>query len=222
LQDGAAHVMAIGDIVEPVEAWRQYKFEQTGQKWDYVFRVLYYTWTPDISNQGFAEPIEIANRDATAGAISNQDLWVGPDGSAYVMYTERVVQNAMMRDKFFPGESIDTSLHLAVVKAGVIAERRELVAGGEGVQAGYARFHETPDGKLYAVAYIANSDPGDYLLQVYPKSDVAAPVKIPLATPFGAFCLAGVRGGSTPSNMIDIFGHSTGGGTLSYARVDLK
>jgi len=59
------HVMAIGDIVEPVEEWRTYKFEQTQRKWDYVFRILYYTWTPDIAQRPFAEPIEIANVDKT-------------------------------------------------------------------------------------------------------------------------------------------------------------
>ena len=43
LRDRAAHVMAIGDIVEPNEAWRAFKKQKTGRDWDYVFRRLFYT-----------------------------------------------------------------------------------------------------------------------------------------------------------------------------------
>lgn len=222
LKDRAAHVMAIGDIVEPVEEWRQFKIEQTGRKWDYVFRILYYTATPDITRQPFAEPIEIANVDDTAGHISNHDLWIAPDGSAFVLYTEKEVQSAMMRDTYFPDASLAASLHLAVVKDGAIAERRILVPGSDTVNAGNARFHETADGKLYAVAYIGNDDPGNYLVQVYPKPESPVLVKIPLTAPFGSYCLAGVRGGTAPSDTIDIFGHSKGSGTLSYAQIELR
>lgn len=54
LEDRAAHVLAISDIVEPVEEWRQYKFEQTQRTWDYVFRISYYTWTPNLGETEFA------------------------------------------------------------------------------------------------------------------------------------------------------------------------
>lgn len=43
LHDGAAHVLAIGDIVEPVEEWRTLKFGRLKREWDYVFRRLFYT-----------------------------------------------------------------------------------------------------------------------------------------------------------------------------------
>lgn len=225
LKGGAAHIMAISDIVEPVDEWRKYKFSQTQQKWDYVFRVLYYTWTPDIAKQPFAEPIELANVDKTGGHIRNHDLWVAPDGSAYAIYSQCEVQSALIRDKFFsdkPNASMQMSLHLAVLKDGNIVERRVLVQGTDAEKSGYARFHQTPDGKLYAVAYIANEDPGNYLLQIYPKPETQERVKIPLAAPFGAYCLADIRGGSAPSNTIDIFGHAKGGNTLSYAQIDLR
>lgn len=222
LKDRAAHVLAIGDIVEPVEAWRQFKFEQSGQKWDYVFRILSHTSTPDIGVEPFSEPLEIANVDDTAGHITNHDLWIAPDGSAYILYSETEVQSALMRDKFFPGKSILPSLHLAVVKDGAIISRQVLVAGSDTVQPGSARFHQTPDGKLYAFAYIANADPGNYLIPIYPAPETPAQVKVPLAAPFSAFCLANTRGGTAPSNTIDIFGHSKSGTTLSYAQVELR
>lgn len=218
----AGYVMAIGDIVEPVEDWRNYKFEQSHQKWDYVFRVLSYTWTPDLSTQPFSAPIEIANVDATAGHISNHDLWIAPDGSAYLLYSEREVSSTVMRDKFFPDKTLFNSLKLVVVRDGAIVERQTLVQGSDTLDGGHARFHETADGRLFAVAYIAGGDTGNYLLPIYPKADPEARVKIPLTTPFGSFFLAGVRGGTAPSDTIDIFGHSKSGEMLSYAQVDLK
>jgi hypothetical protein len=222
VKGNAGHVMAIGDIVEPVEEWRNYKFEQSHQKWDYVFRVLSYTWTPDLTTQPFSTPIEIANVDATAGHISNHDLWIAPDGSAWLLYSERQVASATMRDKFFPDKSTSNSLKLAIVKDGAIVARHTLVEGSETLDGGHARFHETADGRLFAVAYIAGADTGNYLLPIYPKPDPDAKVKIPLTTPFGSFFLAGVRGGTAPSNTIDIFGNSKTGSILSYAQVDLK
>jgi hypothetical protein len=222
LKKGSAHVMAIGDIVEPVEAWRNFKFAETGRKWDYVFRILYYTWTPDLTNQPFADPIEIANVDDTAGFISNQDVWVAPDNSAYLLYREQEVQSALMRDQFFPEGSLTPSLHLAVVREGQVVRRQVLVPGSDTVSPGHARLHETADGTVYALAYVGGEAPGNYLYQVYPEVDSPKAISVPLSPAFGSFCLATTRAGCAPSDTIDIFGYGGGGsGVLSYARVDL-
>ncbi|MBX3176146.1 MAG: hypothetical protein KF886_02180 [Candidatus Hydrogenedentes bacterium] len=221
LKDRSAHVLVIGDIVEPVEAWRAFKSEQTGQKWDYVFRILYYTWTPDTLATPFAEPIEIANVDDTAGHIRNEDLWVAPDGAAYLLYHETEVHTPMMRDKFFPDKTVGYRLHLAVVRDGVVAERHVLQPDTISPGAGFGRFHETPDGRVYAVVYLANEDPGNYLLPIYPQVDPHAKVKIPLQKPISAFSLAGVRSGTAPSNTIDILGYG-GNSDMVYAQVELR
>lgn len=220
LIDRAAYVLAIGDIVEPVEEWRQYKFAQTQREWDYVFRILYFTWTPNLVAQGFAEPLEIANVDTTGGAISNQDLWIAPDGAAWIMYTEREVQSALMRDRFFPDKSIVNSLRLAVVKDGKIIQRRMLIAGTDREEPGYARFHVTPDGQLYAVVYCSGEHAGNRLLRILPARDDLEIAAIPLTRPMGAYCLPTVRAGNTPSYTIDMLGRVTGN-TLSYAQIDL-
>ena len=167
LKNGAGYVAAISDIVEPVEEWRAYKFEQTKRKWDYVFRILYFTWTPDLSAQPFAEPIEIANVDATAGHIWNEDLWIAPTGEALILYTVREVQSAAMRDKFFPGKSIAPVLHLATVKDGAAVSDEVLL--GEEATPGCARFHETPEGRVYALAYAGSPEPRNLLVPVYPE-----------------------------------------------------
>jgi hypothetical protein len=221
LENAAVHVLAIGDIVEPVQEWRAYKFEQTKSAWDYVFRILYYTWTPDITRHGFARPVEIANVDKTAGHIANQDLWISPAGEAYILYTEREVQNGLVRDRFFPGKSIIGSLYLAVVKDGEIRSRRTLIAGAAGSEPGCARFHVAEDGKLYAVVHVTGPEAGDKLMQVYPPIENPPLVAIPLKKPFGAFCLASVRAGNKPSAIIDLHGQ-TQGNKLSYAQIRIR
>jgi len=218
LKNRAAHVLAIGDIVEPVDEWRAYKFEQTQRKWDYVFRIAYYTWTPNLGEMPFAEPIEIANVNATGGAISNHDLWIAPDGTAYIMYTRREVQSALLRDKFFPGKSIAASLHLARVKDGAILDDEILIAGSDKGEPGRSRFHETADGRLFAMVYAFGSNK---LMQIYPETADRTPIDIPFKKPFYEFSLATVRAGNAPSNIIDILGNQAASTVVSYARVEL-
>lgn len=218
LKDRAAYVLAIGDIREPVEEWQQYKFEQTGRQWDYVFRILYFTWTDDISAKPFSEPIEIANRDATAGHVTPDSLWIAPDGAAYILYREREVQSALMRDRFFPDLSVEDALHLAVVRDGEVTERRVLVARGE--TPGRARLHELPDGRVFAVMY-RGSPARNEVLQVYPEIG-DAPVAVPFERPFSEFSLATVRAGNAPSNHVDLLGYAGGGGELTYGCFRLK
>jgi hypothetical protein len=213
----AVHVMAVGDIVEPVEEWKQYKFDQTKATWDYVFRILYYTCASDITKGGFNAPIEIANVDKTAGAISNQDLWLSPEGEAYLMYTEREVASLLLRDKFFPGKSLVGSLHLAVVKDGAVASRKVLHAGTESEQCGHARFHVATDGTVYAVLYVSGAAAGNKLMQIYPPLDNAPLIPIPVKQPVSGYCLACVRAGNAPSNTIDMLAQSSGD-TMSYVQ----
>jgi len=221
LEDRAAYVLAVGDIVEPVKEWQTYKFEQTGRKWDYVFRILYFAWTPNLVDRAFAAPIEVANVDATAGHISNQDLWIAPDGSAFILYTEREVQSALMRDKFFPGKSVDNVLHLAVVKDGAIVSRRILAGPERGP--GCARFHETPDGRLFVLTYVGAPEPGNELIALDQNgAPTASARKIPFDPAFTSFSLATVRAGNKPSRTIDILGHATAGNILSYGQVQLR
>lgn len=220
LNNGAAYVFAVGDIVEPVEEWRQYKFKKTGRSWDYVFRVLYYTWTPGLRTQDFLPPIEIANVDATAGFVHNDDLWVGRDGEAYLVYTQQEVATPLMRKRFFPNGSLIPSMHLAVIQDGAVVSRRTLVDGTAHAHAVSARFHETPDGVLYAVLFLTGHGGGLKLLQIRPEPAEPVFVPIPLDKPLESFSLASVRAGNRPSNVMDILGRS--GSKLRYARVAIQ
>ncbi len=229
LRDRAAHVLAIGDIVEPNAEWRAYKKQKTGRDWDYVFRRLFYTWTPDITQADFAEPLELENVDSTAGHIRNLDLWLDARGSAHILYLKQSVQSALMRDRFFPGAKITTSLEHSVLRHGQMVGRSTLLKGGEGASTetpGNARFHAAEDGKLFVIYHCSGRDARgnalseNRLLQLLPETG-AKPTTIPLQYPFTTFFTACERGGSPPSSTIDLFGTGDESNTLRYARIRL-
>ena len=83
LKNRSVHFCGVSDIVEPYPEWRAYKKQLTGAEWDYDFRRLLYTWTPDITRDKFRPWVEIASRDKTCGWISPGDLWLGPDGAVH-------------------------------------------------------------------------------------------------------------------------------------------
>lgn len=229
LREHAAHVLAIGDIVEPNAEWRAYKKEKTGREWDYVFRRLFYAWTPDITHADFGKAIELENVDSTAGYIRNLDLWIDSGGEAHVLYLKMPVQSRLMRDRFFPDEKITTSLEYAVLRCGQVIHRSTLLKGGEGERGevpGNARFHAT-EGRLYIVYYCEGEDEAGNLLsenrilQILPVKETS-PLRIPLKHPLTTFFTAAERGGSLPSNVIDLFGAGHEPNTLRYARVRLR
>jgi hypothetical protein len=229
LRDRAAHVLAIGDIVEPNEAWRTLKKQKTGQAWDYVFRRLFYATTPDITAGGFAPPIEIDTVDATGGHITNLDLWIDPRGVAHLLYL-KTMYSPVIRDKDFPGQPNPTTLEHVEMAGGKIVRRTTLVTGGEKAPETprYARFHATEDGTLWVVEFVTGSrrDGSSFgenrIAAVAPGGTLSAQLRLPLKSPFSTFFTAAERGGSRPSNVLDLFGIAGDGETLRYARIRLR
>ncbi len=158
--------------------------------------------------------------DKTAGGITNQDMWIAPDGAALLMYKESEVASALMRDKFFPGKSLLNSMHLAVVRDGAVVSRRVLHAGVEGCEAGWARFHTAADGTVYAVLHVTGPEAGNKLMQVWPEIENPPLIPLPAAQPLTSFFLSSVRLGSRPSDTIDILGPV--GNTMRYIRAVLE
>ena len=222
IENGRAHIFAVGDVVEPVEEWRAYKKEQTGREWDYVFRRLFYAWNKDVEHGAFGEPIEVANVDATAGHLSNQDMWVAPNGDAYLMYLELEVGSALMRDKFFPGKSTDSSLMLAKVHDGAVTERRVIISNTGPERAGHARFHVTPRGEVYALAYVSGETAQNVLIPIYPSFAPDQRIPVPFKSPFGSFLLASARAGNAASDTIDLIGTNGKGNSMAYGQVVIE
>jgi hypothetical protein len=228
LQGRAAHVLAIGDIVEPRAEWLTYKRDKTGQAWDYVFRRLFYAWTPDITKREFAAPVEIDSVEATGGSLVNLDLWLDRKGVAHLLYLKSNM-TPVLRDRFFSGERIVISLEHVQVSNGRVIARSALVTGGEGREETpqYGRLHATPEGKLVLVYATRVRLPGgaeelqNRLLTVLPRSAAAPPIRLWLRRPLTTFFTATERGGSRPSRILDLFGDVGDGSTLRYARFRL-
>ena len=235
LRNGAGHVLAIGDIVEPVEEWRKYKFDVTQRHWDFVFRRLFYTWSPDVRSQQFAEPVEVETLETTAGWIRNLDLWLDPRGAAHILYQKQNIQSDTMRDRFFPGTPIEVSLEYVIIEGEKIVRRQTLarsVEGGAEKAPYWGRLHATPSGRLYAIASFwpqtndVMKTPGsgleNRLIALSTDCGSAETVQIPLNAPMAIMFTATERGGSLPSATLDLYGIGLESLTLRYARVKIE
>jgi hypothetical protein len=227
LRNRAVHFCGVSDIIEPNLVWRAFKKQLTGRDWDYDFRRLFYTWTPDIAAKPFAEWVEVASREATCGWIMPQDLWLAPDGAVHLLWTERALDERL-REKFFPKARQSHALNYAVVRQGAVALRRSLVEVREGEQAaipGAARFHITPDHRLlvfYSTSGGAKGTTENRLMEMEPGGGLGPARTVPLRKPFVSFFTATPRAGSAPSRFLDLLGQRAGeGNVIAYARVRL-
>lgn len=162
LRNRAVYFCGVSDIVEPYQAWRDFKRQLTGREWDYDSRRLFFAWTPDIAREPFREWVEIASRDRTCGWITPGDLWVAPDGAVLLLWTERATDERM-RERFFPEVKQTQALNYAVVREGRAVERRTLLEGGEGASGeipSAGRFHLTADRRLLVVCHVGGGIPG--------------------------------------------------------------
>ncbi len=230
LKNRGVYFCGVSDIIEPYPEWRAFKKQLTGQEWDYDFRRLFFTWTPDITREKFRNWIEIASSDKTCGWVTPGDLWVAPDGAAHIVWMQRAIDERL-RDKFFPRAQQSHSLNYAIVRDGQVVFRRALLQveeGAAGEIAGTARFQPTPDHHLYLVMYVSGTDSAgkpvseNRVTEILPGGDMGPQVRIPFAKPFTSYFTASVRGGSPPSDTVELLGPQAGTGTsMSYGRVRL-
>ncbi|NIP25929.1 MAG: hypothetical protein GWN67_16210 [Phycisphaerae bacterium] len=230
LRGRSAAVMAIGDIVEPVEEWRKLKFEKLKRKWDYVFRRLFYTYTPDIRSNDFVTPVEIDTVEKTAGHIQNLDLYIDGTGATHLLYLKRPHQYSFIRDKYFPGQAMIADLEYVVVKGGKVLSRTTLAEtpqGSNGLEPSYGRFHVSSNGALWVIAAGTYTDGaertfGNYIGRILPGQSSPKFARLDLKHPFRTFFTNTPRGGSEPYDIIDIFGIADDNPNLRYAGIRLE
>lgn len=225
----AVYFFGVSDIVEPNRTWREFKFQLTGQKWDYDFRRLFFAWTPDITTTPFYPWLEVASREETCGWTMPCDLYVADDGAVHLLWNDRSLDERL-REKFFPDKKLTYSLEYSLIRDGKVATRQTLAIGGEqhGPDRSYmGRFHPTADGRLFIIAAVSTSDANKKSIvstRLYPVTNDPEPPK-PIAVPVqdpvsGNFFTATPRAGSQPSNTIDMFGLPHGrGNTLRHIRI---
>jgi hypothetical protein len=231
LRNREVHFCGVSDIIEPNPQWRAFKKQLTGRDWDYDFRRLFYTWSPDITAGKFEPWVEIASREKTCGWINPGDLWVAPNGDVHILWTERALDERL-REKFFPGAKQSHSLNYAVLRKGKVVSRRTLLVAEEGKsneRPGRGRFQITPDNLLFVFFYVSGSDSSgksiseNRLLEILPDGSTGSPVSVPLKKPFTDFFTATVRAGSPPSKTLELLGTRQGSNTtISFARIRIE
>ena len=231
LVNKAAHVLAIGDIVEPNEQWRKLKFEKLKRNWDYVFRRLFYTYTPDIEQTPFSEPVEIDSVEKTGGHITNLDLYIDESGNTHILYLKRPHQYSFIRDKYFPGRPMTVHLEYMIIKDGKVLTHTSLcetpTQNQEGLEPSYARFHIDSGKNLYVIAagtmkHAQKNSFGNFMVKIDEKKSQLEFEKLSLQHPFQVFFTNTPRGGSRPSDIIDLFGIAEDNPNLRYARIRLE
>lgn len=226
----AVHFLGVSDIKEPNPAWREAKLRITGREWDYDFRRLFYTWTPDVTREPFSPWVEVASRDATAGHARNRDLHVDASGEAHLLWIEASL-DPRLRDEFFPGEPYVFQLRYARMRDGVVRARTTLleVSGDDDgrPEIEYARFHITPGQRVMVVYSLARGDDDARSVRMHlAELDTGAgrlgpTVALPLEHGLtGPFFTATPRAGSEPSPWLDLAGLSPEAPrTVRYVRV---
>ncbi len=222
LADREIHFLGVSDIVEPRKAWKDYKFRLTGREWDYDFRRLFYTWSRDISTVQFGQWMEVASREETAGHIFPCDLWRSPDGRVHLLWTEKALDERLQED-FFPSEKQSHALNHAIVKEGEVIYRQSIMYSEEPdtLLPGRGRFQITPDKRLFVLYHVYGKTGGsseNRLVEILGDNSLSPAITVPLKRPFSSFFTATVRGGSEPSDLIDVFGED-GQTEMRYARI---
>ncbi len=216
IKDRKVSFFAAADVMEPVEEWKKYKMELTGEKQgEWVFRRLFFGWSDDITKGQFHPWVEIANRDKTGGNIYNRDLWLSPDGRAYLLWTEKAIDERL-RDRFFPSEKQENAILCAIVENGKILRRITVLSSKEGdaetLVPGTARFHAKPDGRLFVIYYVSGSRADgskiseNRIIEIDKHGRIGKSVVVPLRKPFITFHTANERAGCEPSDWLDIVG----------------
>ena len=203
-----------------------------GRQWGNRWRRLFYTWTPDVTSEPFAEWVEISNTMATGGWLFPGDLWVDDKGTAHVLWFEGPV-DIRLRNEHFPDMKVrPNSIMYAQVRNGRVVLRTALLQGGEGsgplVPEAKPRFHIAPGGRLFVVYCTFDYPPAaervytNWIREISPDGSVGEPVKMFLQHPLTGFFTATPRGGAAPSAVLDMLGTRAGTrNTIGYARVRL-
>lgn len=219
-----------------VNKWERVRDDKDlmGRNWGSRWRRLYYTWCDDITKDGFHPWVEIANTLKTGGYLFPADMWLDSNAGVHILWMEYPI-NRRLRDEHFPDIQLYTSLEYAILSEGKVVYRRTLIEGGEGMSAvvpNGARFHVTPDKRLFVFYCATGTDAAgkavqeNRLMEVFSEGTIGQPVVVPMEHPMGGFLgffTATPRGGSAPSNTLDLLGHRLDSPSkISYARIKLR
>ncbi|MCX7704986.1 MAG: hypothetical protein N2115_01845 [bacterium] len=240
LKNRAVYIFGTSDIIEPNPEWRKYKRELTGRQWDYDFRRVFFTFTPDIINEPFRNWVEISSREKTAGKSRNCDLYVDKEGFIHLLWMEKSCDERL-REKFFPDEPLTRSLKYAKLKDQTILIKKDILFLDEGekkLSSGplfwggiWGRFHITEENRLYIFASIISDDVNNknkivaenFLIELDNQGNIKGNYPVNFEKPFTEFHTSSIRNGCAPSNTIHIYGSVVqSDNEMYYGRIDIQ
>jgi len=224
LVNRAVYFLGVSDIIEPKPEWREFRTTHT-----FDFRRLFFTWCPDIATGRFEKWIEIADLEETAGYMNALDIRVDSQGEVHLLWHEMACDPGV-RDRFFPEFKQSLAIKYAVLHEGKVRLRKTLVIGGPEYDGSeepcWGRFHTTADGRLFVFCTLGHRTSDDpkaasaRILEIYADGNVSEPVPVPLKVPLMMFFTATPRGGSRPSDILDVLGvPGWTSGVTRYARI---
>ncbi len=229
VRDRAVYLMGVSDVVEPNAEWRDFKRKLTGKEWDYVFRNLYYTWTPDITSVPFQPWLEVASREETAGRIVPGDLWLAPDGAIHAVWEETAIDDRL-REALFTDRTQKRSINYAKIMNGKIISTSDLFIfkkTRDGIAAHWPRIKSIADKDMFVLVYVdgIGSDgekiSRNDLLKVE-NGNLVSSINIPVEEPLSIYVISTPRAGGSDDKKLDIFGLTKwGNGIIKHMAVDI-
>ena len=237
MRDNEVYILGKACCVEPNEEYRQYKFEQTGVKWDYDMSRVFLYYSPDITKEEIRPVGFICSKFASRGWLEAVDCCYDSNGDMLFLVSEENVHFAFMRDKFFPEVPLETVLKVCRYSKGKLVEEtivdRYLQEGDMKVTY-WGYFHTAADGAVYLVWSKQNNlwdKPGQYRNGEYPEAYNAATylnkVDALGEEPIKIFDVAGrifgnkTRIGALPGDIIDVYSCREDT-AIYYSRCDLR
>ncbi|MCJ8329694.1 MAG: hypothetical protein HRT89_06320 [Lentisphaeria bacterium] len=219
IKDWAAHYVGVSDIQEPVEKFR-------GMTSSWVFRRLYYIWSPDVRTGKFSKWVEIANYDEMDGYTKASDILIESKSKVWLLWYGRELSNSRKIKAAFPTKKKQrVTLYCSLLSNGKLVSTKAIYdwkEGQKGAQPGrWARFHTTPAGKRYVLYYAG----ANYIVQVKNGKTVGKAVKLPIKNHVKMFFIPTVRNGSTLSNTIEMIGQkkwARSAHSIYYFRIKIK
>ena len=127
-----------------------------------------------------------------------------------------------MQARFFPERSIRNELFLTKVteNGARLWIRKIQPTEWQGAEPSWARFHQTPDERIWILAYVGGSAAANWLLELDTEGELTGIQKVPFDRPFHQFLTTSLRNGHAPSPFLDILGMQSTPMTLHYGRIE--
>jgi len=152
MKDGETYIFGISDVNETNREWTAYKEEKGG--FDWVFQKLYMWYSPNITEEDLQEVRLVCDLSGTSGKPANYDCCFDANGDMLFLAGEQNIDEAYMRDRFFPEMKMEYELVLYRYSRGELKERTVIdkAVDVDGKLPKYGGFiHTAADGERYIV-----------------------------------------------------------------------